>query len=279
MATVSGNPRFTLIVAALVPILFSGCNTVMPVKPQAEARAISDIATSESHSPLAIVPTDTPLPRQTYNAAGEKIAYVPQPNPYTTEVATVPSEANAIFLTANARLKAGDMDGARKKFITLTEKYPALSGPWIKLGAIAETEEKYPEAMEHYQRAISVNRNNVNAYIALGLLQRKQGKFSNAFETYHEALNIWKDFPEAHLNLAILYDLYLNNAEEAQKHYEAYDFLTGEKDARVKKWLVEVRHRTGIEISFIDNPPANAAGKAPDGQGGSVAVAISNEEK
>jgi tetratricopeptide (TPR) repeat protein len=100
-----------------------------------------------------------------------------------------------------------------------------------------------------------VNKNNVNAYIALGQLQRKQGYFSDAQNTYLEALNVWKDFPEAHLNLAILYDLYVNEPEEAQKHYEAYDFLTGRKDEKVKKWLVEVKQRTGIERSFIDIPP------------------------
>lgn len=279
MATVSGNFRFSLTAAVLIPILVSGCNTVIPVKPQAEAKVKNDAVTTESRQRLVIVPTDTHLPRQTYNMAGEKITYVPQQNPYTTEVATVPPEANAYFLTANARLKAGDLDIARKKFTTLTEKYPTLSGPWLKLGSIAETEEKYPEAIKHYQQAISVNRNNVNAYIALGLLQRKQGYFSDAFNTYHEALSVWKDFPEAHLNLAILYDLYLNNAEEAQKHYEAYYFLTGEKDEKVKKWLVEIRHRTGIEESFIDNPPANVAEKPDGSQDGSVAVAITNGEK
>jgi len=279
MATVSGNPRFTLTAALLVPILVSGCYTVMPVKPHTKASVKSDIDTAQSHQPLDLVPTDTPLPRQTYNAAGEKIPYVPQQNPYTDKAATVPTEANAIFLAANARFMAGDVNGAMKKFTTLTEKYPSLSGPWLNLGSIAEAEEKYPEAIRNYQQAISVNRNNVNAYIALGLLQRKQGYFTDAHKTYHEALAVWKDFPEAHLNLAILYDLYLNKPEEAQKHYEAYYFLTGEKDEKVQKWLVEVRHRTGIKESYIDIPPANVADKPDNGPDGSVTVAVTSEEK
>jgi len=278
MATVSGNTRFTLTTLLLATALVNGCNSVMPVKPQANTQT-SDIVTTVSLKPLVTAAHDTPLPRQTYNAAGEKVAYVPQPNPYTTEVVSVPVEAKSIFIVADARLKAGDLEVAKTKFTTLTEKFPSLSGPWLKLGAIAEAQEKYSEAIEHYKQAISVNRKNVNAYIALGLLQRKQGYFSDAFNTYHDALMVWKDFPEAHLNLAILYDLYLNNPEEAQKHYEAYCFLTGDKDEKVQKWLVEVRQRTGIDKSFIDIPPANATGTRNTGAAGTVEVAVTDGAK
>jgi len=106
------------------------------------------------------------------------------------------------------------------------------------------------------------------------LVQRRQGYFSDAHNTYLEALAVWKDFPEAHLNLAILYDLYLNRAEEAQKHYEAFYFLGGEKDKEAHKWLVEVKQRTGIDTSFIDTPPAVIA-KAPGGEA-EAAVAKTN---
>ncbi|MGD8617738.1 MAG: tetratricopeptide repeat protein [Gammaproteobacteria bacterium] len=278
MATVSGNFRFTQTAILLASVFVTGCNSVMPVKPQAAAQT-SHIPTTVSLQPLVTASSDTPLPRQTYNAAGEKVAYVPQPNPYITEVVSVPPEAKVIFSVADTRLKRGDLEVAKMKFTMLTEKYPSLSGPWLKLGAIAEAQEKYPEAIEHYKRAISVNRNNVNAYIALGLLQRKQGYFSDAFNTYHDALMVWRDFPEAHLNLAILYDLYLNNPEEAQKHYEAYYFLTGENNEKVQKWLVEVRHRTGIKESFIDTPPANVARTPVNGSGGTVDVTVTNGAK
>jgi Flp pilus assembly protein TadD len=136
------------------------------------------------------------------------------------------------------------------------------------LGVIAEKEEKYDEAIGHYRKAISVNEKNVNAYLALGLVQRKQGHFADAHTTYVEALDVWRDFPEAHLNLAILYDLYVNQPEQAQRHYEAYQFLTGGKDRKVHKWLVEVKQRTGIDRSFIDIPPkgvAEVAVKESDG--------------
>ena len=164
-----------------------------------------------------------------------------------------------MYVVASSLLQQGRLKEARTQFLKLTEKYPSLSGPWVKLGTIAEREDKYDEAIKHYKEAINVNKNNVNAYIALGLVQRRQGYFSDAQTTYLAALDVWKDFPEAHLNLAILYDLYANKPEEAQKHYEAYSFLSGGKDEKVHKWLAEVKQRTGIEGSFIDNPPREIA--------------------
>ena len=160
-----------------------------------------------------------------------------------------------MYLAASTQLGAGKLASARAKFEQLAEKYPELSGPWVRLGEIAEREGHYDEAIGHYRHAISLNRNNVNAYIALGLAQRRQGRFNDARDSYLAALDVWKDFPEAHLNLAILYDLYGNQVEAAQKHYEAYTFLTGGKDAKSLKWLAEVRQRSGITQSFIDTPP------------------------
>ena len=51
----------------------------------------------------------------------------------------------------------------------------------------------------------------------------------------------------------------MNQPEQAQKHYEAYQFLTNGRDQKVHKWLVEVKQRTGIERSFIDIPPKGVA--------------------
>ena len=276
MAMVSGKYPIVWAAALLVTVVATGCNSVMPVSGGTGSEgAISNVAgagkvgsigadrtVSAGHrAPQRVqAPTSSaPLPRQAYDSAGQKVAYVPQPNPYTTETVVVPSEARSIFFAGSGMLRIGDLKGARRQFQTLTEKFPDLSGPWVKLGVIAEKEEQYEDAIKHYKKAISVNRNNVNAYIALGLVQRRQGYFSDAQTTYLDALEVWRDFPEAHLNLGILYDLYVNQPEEAQKHYEAYYFLTGEKDKNVHKWLVEVKRRTGVERSFIDIPPKEIA--------------------
>lgn len=276
MATESGSYFFTLTTVLLAAILVSGCSATVPGKRAAQSLPVITANTVGNRIPVSSS-TDETLPRLEYSSTGEKVPYVMKPNPYTTEIGSVPAEARSIFIAADNRLQNGDLAGANSTFTMLTEKYPSLSGPWVRLGVIAEEQGRFLEAIRHYRKAIEVNRNNVNAYMALGLIQRKQGYFSEAFQTYLDALSVWKDFPEAHLNLAILYDLYLNNPEEAQKHYEAYYFLTGEKDEKVQKWLVEVRHRTGIDKSFIDIPPENTVVTATDVTNEAISVATSGD--
>jgi tetratricopeptide (TPR) repeat protein len=288
MATVSGKYSSMWAASLLMTVVATGCSSLAPVGggPATEGKISTDAgagrvgsvgadrtASTGRRSPQRVrAPASAaPLPRQAYDSAGQKVAYVPQPNPYTTETVVVPPEARSVFFAGSGMLRIGDLKGAGRQFQTLTEKFPGLSGPWVKLGLIAEKKEQYEDAIKHYKKAISVNRNNVNAYIALGLVQRRQGYFSDAQATYLGALEVWRDFPEAHLNLAILYDLYANQPEEAQKHYEAYYFLTGEKDENVHKWLVEVKRRTGVERSFIDIPPKKTA-EFPAKEAGEVDV-------
>jgi len=260
MATVSGRNSVKVAIALLTCLVYAGCNAIAPVHRQSEKTAADAGAQSGLGDLVVMINGDNaPLPRQAYNAAGEKVPYVPDKNPYTSGGAAIPAEARTKFAAGDNALSRGDLKGARAQFREITEKYPALSGAWVKLGYIAEKKGKYDKAVKCYSNAIKVNKENVNAYIALGLVQRRQGKFTHAQKAYLDALQVWKDFPEAHLNLAILYDLYMNSPENAQKHYEAYDFLTGGKHQNVHKWLVEVKQRTGIQHSFIDVPPRVAA--------------------
>ena len=265
MAMVSVKHTLTLQATLLASVLIAGCSSLMPVVHHSNV-AVDNARVKSAGRQVVALADSAPLPQQPYDPAGHKIPYVPQSNPYTTQAAAVPAEVRSKFLLANYLFREGKQKRAQEKFRALTEKYPSLAGPWVKLGDIAQINAKYDEAINNYKKAISVNKNNVNAYIALGLLQRKQGYFLDAQTTYLDALNVWKDFPEAHLNLAVLYDLYMNRTEDAQKHYEAYCFLTGNKDKKAHKWLAEVKQRTGILGSFIDIPPKDIA-VVPVGQG------------
>ena len=42
---------------------------------------------------MAVRALNTPLPKQAYDSKGGKIAYAPQPNPYTQKAPAVPSDA------------------------------------------------------------------------------------------------------------------------------------------------------------------------------------------
>ncbi|SFL83361.1 TPR repeat-containing protein [Marinobacter zhejiangensis] len=258
---VSVNPIRNAGLAAV--LLLSGCASLSNFAPglagssedmtEVSAPAVID---TPALAPAAIAEGGAPLPQQSYSITGEKIPYQPAPNPYLSGQAPVPPQAVADFRAAQALLDAEQYRDARIAFRQMTRDYPDLSGPWVKLGEIADKRDYPDKAEEAYRNAVEVNPNNINAYLALALHLRQKGSFAAAQQAYIDVLTLWKDCPPAHLNLAVLYDLYLNRPELAQPHYEAYDFLTGGDNPEVNNWLVEVRRRTGIETSFIDQPPA-----------------------
>lgn len=246
--------------ALMTVFLLSGCVGLGTVSDKSEPGAVvkekaeAQVATQETRKHGS--PSDAPLPQQPYDDKGNKVAYEPSPSPYDLASAKpVPPEAVAQFHKANALMANEQHRDARKAFEAITRDFPELSGPWLKLGELAEIGERMERAERSYRKALEINPNNVNAYLALALFQRRAGDFEAARDTYVSALQLWKDFPEAHRNLAILYDLYMNQPAMAQPHYEAYDFLTGGDDPQVADWLIEIRRRTGIETSFIDIPP------------------------
>lgn len=250
----------------MTAVLLSGCAGLGSVggvgtAPETPEKKVVESAPAEPKT-RAGTGSQRHLPQQAYDAQGKKVAYVSAPNPYTAASKPVPPEAVARFRSASDLMADERYRDARKAFEAITRDYPDLSGPWLKLGELAEIGERMERAEKSYRKALAINPQNVNAYLALALFQRRSGDFEEARDTYVSALELWKDFPEAHLNLAILYDLYMNQPALAQPHFEAYAFLTKGDDPQVADWLIEIRRRTGIETSFIDNPPP--APKAPE---------------
>lgn len=233
--------RFLVLMFA---VCFAGCGTIDTKKDQAP----------KQQAALTTIDTKPYLPVRQYDKEGNWIPYVPQINPYLEMKGKIDKEAVFNFIAARKAIKAekwAEAETLLQKIITIE---PSLAGPWVLLGNIAEQKNDPEKAMEHYQKAISVNKLNVNAYLPLAKLQRIKGEFLKAQNTYAKALAVWKDFPEAHLNLGILYDIYLNDSLQAQQHMEAYQFLKGEENATVSQWLDEIRSRTGIEPNLYIGP-------------------------
>ncbi len=201
-------------------------------------------------TPPELASTLAYIPVPEIDESGAVLPYEPQTNPYLSQRGRIDKESVLGFIEARRTLKAGDLERTRDLLLKLTVSDDELSGPWVMLGDIALEQDDYTLAAEQYLKAISINDSNVNAYLRLAKVQRLQGKFLVAQNTYARVLSIWPDFPEAHLNLAVLYDIYLNQPLRAQKHMEAYQFLTGSKNQVVAGWLDEIQQRTGIAPGF-----------------------------
>lgn len=205
----------------------------------------------DKNQEATLVSTLDYLPVPKTDDAGAYLPYEPSPNPYLAQRGKIRQESIVKYIDAKRALKQKNYRHAEQLFKTLTEEDKSLSGPWIGLGDVAVEQKQYEQAVAHYVKAIELNNKNVNAYMRLAIAQRLQGNFLHAQNTYAKSLALWPDFPEAHLNLAVLYDIYLNHPLRAQKHMEAYQFLTNGENKETAKWLAEIQQRTGVPISLV----------------------------
>jgi predicted Zn-dependent protease len=230
---------FTLLLSSL-----SACNTGT-TKPD------SDTANTAAQ----MLSTAEYIPVITQDKHGVTLPYEVQQDPYSALKGRIDKNHILAFIDAQRAFKAKRYDQAISKLEALIKQQPKLSGPWVILGNIAVEKGNLQSAQEHYTKAIETNPANINAYLRLALNLRKQGEYLKAQNVYTAALQQWPDFPEAHLNLAVLYDIYLNHPIRAQRHIEAYQFLSHGENPETAQWLDEIRSRTGLSVKLsLQNP-------------------------
>lgn len=151
--------------------------------------------------------------------------------------------AGARHATAVEALRAGRDAEALNLLTALTRDYPAMAGPWVNLGIVQYRAKQYEAARAAFQQALGVNPESAISFNYLGILSRIEGDFNQALEYYTNALAINLNYANAHLNMGILQELYLGQPEAALGHYKRYYVLTGEKDATVYGWIVDLERR------------------------------------
>lgn len=196
-----------------------------------------------------LMPTLQFIPKLETGKEGEPILYEAMPNPYIKRGRVKKSSVDK-YILARGKFRKMKFSEADKVLLDLLKEDSSLSGPWVMRGDIAMQRKDTDNASKHYLKALTINSNNMNAWLRLAHAQRVAGQFIVAQNSYAQALAIWTDCPEAHLNLAVLYDVYLNLPLRAQKHMEAYVFLKGSREAKVMKWLEEIQKRTGVSDSL-----------------------------
>jgi len=166
----------------------------------------------------------------------------PSVNPYLSQKPSrIPSGAQSLFDAAIQSLEHNKLVVAESQFTQLSKEHPTLSGSWLNLGLIHQRTERPESAQAHFERALTANKANLDAYNQLGILLREQGKFIDAEQQYLKALDIWPDHAASHRNLGILYDLYLGRLESALKHYERAQVLEAQKP--VRGWIADIKRR------------------------------------
>ena len=104
---------------------------------------------------------------------------------------------------------------------------------------------QFEPAERAFKHAVERDANSAIANNYLGVAQRNLGKFKDAEASYHAALTADDTYAAAHLNLGVLYDMYLQQPEQALEQFERYQQLVATPDTKVGGWIKELRARTG----------------------------------
>ncbi|SPE36892.1 Tetratricopeptide TPR_2 repeat protein [Candidatus Sulfopaludibacter sp. SbA6] len=107
---------------------------------------------------------------------------------------------------------------AYEKVLTLN---PAAAGALVNLGTIYYRQRKFVEAEKYYQRAIAADRSYPLAQFNIGNLYDEQNRVNEALDHYRQALALNPKYADAHFNLALLSERTGDNLK-AVHHWKAY---------------------------------------------------------
>jgi tetratricopeptide (TPR) repeat protein len=189
-----------------------------------------------------VAPEPQPAPAPEPEPAPKPVTEVKPPEPESVTKEPPTDYNRRDYLAVLKQLKLGE-EGALPKLEKLSQQAPALEYIFTNLGIAYFNQEKYPEAQAAFERAISQNKDDAIAYNHLGILTRIRGEFEKSRQHYDRAINIDNEYAAAHLNLGILFDIYIQDIEQALAHYRKYQSLTNNENKAVAGWIVDIERR------------------------------------
>lgn len=106
-----------------------------------------------------------------------------------------------------AYLAAGNDTLARLHFVSALKRDPELSWSYIGLADIDYRLQDYPSALINYERAATLERNNLSAVLGQARALRQMGKLDAAMEQMNQALKLAPNDVRVMTELAIGYDM------------------------------------------------------------------------
>jgi tetratricopeptide (TPR) repeat protein len=84
---------------------------------------------------------------------------------------------------------------------TATEELPGDTAPWIHLGVFFARQEKFAQAIEKYEKALSAHGDVDEVYLNIGLCNRSLGHLENARRSFMKAIELDPEYTVAKMAL------------------------------------------------------------------------------
>jgi len=161
--------------------------------------------------------------------------------------ARLPEPAQAQLRQVLSAMQTGDEAQAMPLLQGLVEAYPDLLSPWLNLGILRLRTGQLESADAALQQALRLDPENPVAQHQRAIVLRHQGRFKEALALYQALLAAHPDHALGHRNLGILYDLYLNQPQQALAHYRRYAAFSVDGQAESRVWIAELQRRIAAE--------------------------------
>ena len=113
----------------------------------------------------------------------------------------------------------GDIRGAKRAFQNILKTHSGNKDALYYLGNIAKSQGKHDEAIDYYNKAISIDPQFINSYFNLGGVFIDNGKYDNAYEQFQKIVLLSPDYANAWFNLGFI-EAARGKHDEAIKFYE-----------------------------------------------------------
>ena len=126
---------------------------------------------------------------------------------------------------------------------------PTISSSYYMKGYVLKRQKKTKEAITHYEKAVSIDPNNDDAFFAMANAHRELGQNSDAIADYLKAIEIDPLNSKAYYNLGVVYDQqkkYSQAEEMFQKSSQADPEYTQAKVSLGQVLVKQGKHSTAI---------------------------------
>lgn len=138
-------------------------------------------------------------------------------------------------LTADALKKLVDIKEKLKKIDEMN--LPLKSETYFGMGLVSYYNKQLDEAIEQWENAVSLNKNNLKAYICLGIVYNEENMSDNAMKILKHAIEINPKYATIHLTLARIYE------QKGVLDDAIYEYL---KVLEINPETVDIHNKLGI---------------------------------
>ncbi len=222
--------KFNNITLLLAAVLLGACQSTQGPVPEKSIEAGQTIEAE------ARVETEKAVETESAEAL-PSLETQPKPKPETIDT------IQWIYLQAIDSLKSGNTEFALELLAQVSADAPDETFVFTNLGLAYFKLQKPDLAETAFREAIERNSRDAVAHNHLGILERRKGRFNEARDSYRRATEINSEYAAAYLNLGILFDIYLQDLEQALRFYRKYQALISEENSQVAGWIVDIERR------------------------------------